>query len=287
MCEPGAPSGGPATLEGLGLLARTDIATRGPTDATAWFELAQAERLMYADDRYYIADPAFVNVPLAGLLDPHYLDERAKLIGDRAGPAPAPRHPAGAPAPGVDATREPGGTSSFAIVDRWGDVAVMTTTVESVFGDGRMVDGFLLNNQLTDFSFAPREKDGRPAANAVGPGKRPRSSMAPTLVLDNKGAFLAAVGSPGGLAIPAYVLKTLVGVLDWKLSMQDAIDLPNMIAFGDYFISEPAKRSSRRESGPGPARRHPARRLRGRSLGPARHPGQGRPPGRRRRPSNT
>jgi gamma-glutamyltranspeptidase / glutathione hydrolase len=241
VCEPGPPSGGPATLEGLGLLARTDIATRGPGDAKAWFELAQAERLMYADDQRYIADPAFVNVPLAGLLDPVYLDERAKLIGEHAGPVPAPGHPAGAPAPGRDTTREPGGTSSFAIVDKWGDVAVMTTTVESVFGDGRMVDGFLLNNQLTDFSFAPHEKDGAPAANAVGPGKRPRSSMAPTLVLDSKGGFFAAIGSPGGLAIPSYVLKTLVGVIDWKLSMQAAINLPNLIAIGDFYISEPAK----------------------------------------------
>jgi gamma-glutamyltranspeptidase/glutathione hydrolase len=241
VCEPGPPSGGPATLEGLGLLERTDIATRGPGDATAWFELAQAQRLMYADDQRYQADPAFVNVPLAGLFDPAYLDERAKLIGDHAGPAPAPGHPAGAPAPGPDATREPGGTSSFAIVDRWGDVVVMTTTVESVFGDGRMVDGFLLNNQLTDFSFSPRDKDGAAAANAVGPGKRPRSSMSPTLVLDSQLNFVAAVGSPGGLAIPAYVLKALVGVLDWKLSMQAAIDLPNLIAIGDFYISEPAK----------------------------------------------
>ena len=117
----------------------------------------------------------------------------------------------------------------------------MTTTVESLFGDGRMVDGFLLNNQLTDFSFSPKDKDGAPAANAVGPRKRPRSSMAPTLVLDRKGRFVAAVGSPGGLAIPSYVLKALVGVLDWKLSMQDAINLPNLIALGDFYISEPAK----------------------------------------------
>ena len=117
----------------------------------------------------------------------------------------------------------------------------MTTTVESLFGDGRMVDGFLLNNQLTDFSFSPREKDGTPAANAVAARKRPRSSMAPTLVLDQKGRFVAAVGSPGGLAIPSYVLKALVGVLDWNLSMQDAINLPNMIALGDAYISEPAK----------------------------------------------
>ncbi len=241
VCEPPAPSGGPATLEGLGLLQRTDIAERGPADAKGWYDLSQAERLMYADDMRYVADPAFVSVPVEGLLDPAYLDARARLIGDTAGPAPAPGHPAGAPSAGADATREPGGTSSFAVVDRWGNVAVMTTTVESLFGDGRMVDGFVLNNQLTDFSFSPTETDGAPAANAVGPGKRPRSSMAPTLVLDEHGGFIAAVGSPGGLAIPAYVLKALVGVLDWKLTMQQAIDLPNLIAIGDAYLSEPTK----------------------------------------------
>ncbi len=241
VCVPNAPSGGPATLEGLGLLECSDIAAHGPTDPRGWYVLSQAERLMYADDMRYVADPAFVKVPVAGLLDPAYLDERARLIGDHAGPAPAPGHPVGAPTYGPDHTLEPGGTSSFAIVDQWGNVAVMTTTVESLLGDGRMVDGFFLNNQLTDFSFSPKDKDGTPAANAVGPRKRPRSSMAPTLVLDRKGHFVAAVGSPGGLAIPSYVLKALVGVLDWNLSMQDAINLPNMIALGDIYIAEPSK----------------------------------------------
>ena len=235
VCEPNAPSGGVATLEGLGLLERTDIATRGPDDPVAWLRLAEAERLMYADDQKFVADPAFVSVPVTGLLDTAYLDERAKRIGDRAGPPPEPGHPAGAQARGPDRTAEPGGTSSFVVVDARGDVVSMTTTVENVFGDGRMVDGFVLNNQLTDFSFAPKDKDGDPAANAVGPRKRPRSSMSPTIVLDADRRFVMAVGSPGGLAIPAYVLKTLVGVLDWKLSMQAAIDLPNLIVIGPNF----------------------------------------------------
>jgi gamma-glutamyltranspeptidase/glutathione hydrolase len=142
---------------------------------------------------------------------------------------------------GPDATREPGGTSSFVIVDRWGNVVAMTTTVESIFGDGRMVDGFFLNNQLTDFSFDPNNKDGTPAANAVAGSKRPRSSMSPTIILDGEGRFVAAIGSPGGLAIPAFVLKGIVGALDWKLSMQDAVALPNLVALGDTFISEPEK----------------------------------------------
>jgi gamma-glutamyltranspeptidase/glutathione hydrolase len=241
VCEPNPPSGGVATLEGLGILQRTDIATRGPADPQAWFELAQAERLMYADDLRYNGDPAFVKVPVAGMLEPDYLDARAKLIGETAGPPPEPGHPAGAPVDGPDKTREPGGTSSFVVVDKWGNVVAATTTVESVFGDGRMVDGFLLNNQLTDFSFDPDNKDGTPAANAVAGGKRPRSSMSPTIILGKDGRFVAAIGSPGGLAIPAFVLKGIVGALDWNLSMQDAVALPNLVALGPVFISEPEK----------------------------------------------
>src|SRR5205085_3360094 len=119
-----------------------------------------------------------------------------------------------------------------------GDVVSMTTTVESVFGSGRMVGGFFLNNQLTDFSFSPRDPDGAPAANAVAPGKRPRSAMSPAIVLDRQGRFVAALGSPGGPAIVAYDLKALVGLLDWKLPIQRAIDLPNLIARKDVWNAE-------------------------------------------------
>jgi gamma-glutamyltranspeptidase/glutathione hydrolase len=241
VCVPPPPAGGTATLIGLGILQNTDIAAHGPADPQGWFELAQAERLMYADDLRYVADPAFVRVPVDGLLDPAYLAERAKLIGDRAGPAPEPGHPKGAPTYGPDATKEPGGTSSFVVVDRWGNVVAMTTTVESLFGDGRMVDGFFINNQLTDFSFDPKTKDGTPAANAVAPGKRPRSSMSPTIILDKDGKFVTGIGSPGGLQIPSFVLKGVIGVLDWKLTMQQAVTLPNLVAIGDNFISEPEK----------------------------------------------
>lgn len=121
----------------------------------------------------------------------------------------------------------------------------MTTTVESTFGSGRMVHGFFLNNQLTDFSFNPEDRDGAPAANAVAGGKRPRSSMAPAIVLDRKGRFVAAVGSPGGPSILAYNLKALVGMLDWKLPVQDAIGLPNLIA-GE--ASTPRRSTSSRRS---------------------------------------
>src|SRR6185436_1241788 len=126
--------------------------------------------------------------------------------------------PKGAPIVGPDSTREPDGTTHMVIVDPMGNVVSMTTTVESVFGSGRMVDGFVLNNQLTDFSFLPKDREGRPAANAVAAGKRPRSAMSPVVVLDREGRFVAALGSPGGGAIPCYNLKTLVAVLDWKLT---------------------------------------------------------------------
>ena len=241
VCVPPSPSGGPALLEMLGLLERTDIDHRGPDDPKAWFEMVQAMRLTYVDRDRYLGDPAFVNEPVAGLLSPAYLDQRARLIGEVAGPEPPAGMPPGAVGAGADATREAGGTSHFVVIDRQGNVVSMTTSVESVFGSGRMVDGFVLNNQLTDFSFQPTDSQGRPAANAVAPGKRPRSAMTPVIVLDRQGRFVAALGSPGGPAILAYDLKALVGVLDWKLSMQRAIALPNLIAIGDRFAGETGK----------------------------------------------
>jgi len=240
VCTPPAPSGGPALLEGLGILERTDIARQGPT-VQGWYLFSQASRLMYADrDRYY-GDPDFVDVPMEGLLAKDYLDERAKLIAAVAGPPPAPGKPKGAVARAPDQTKEPGGTTHFVIVDKDGNAVSMTTTVESTFGDGRMVGGFFLNNQLTDFSFQPKDADGVPAANAVAGGKRPRSSMAPAVVLDKQGRLVAALGSPGGPAILAFNLKGLVGVLDWKLPMQQALDLPNLIAFGPIYAAETDK----------------------------------------------
>lgn len=238
VCLPPAPSGGPAVLEALGILSHTDIGQHGPNDAEGWYLFSQASRLMYADRDRYIGDPDFVQVPTEGLLDPAYTAERAKLIGPVAGPPPAPGKPKGAPNFGPDHTQEPGGTTHFVIVDAEGNAVSMTTTVESIFGDGRMVGGFFLNNQLTDFSFSPTQSDGTPAANAVAPRKRPRSAMSPTIVLDRDGRFVAAVGSPGGPAIVAYTLKALVGVMDWKLSMQQAIDLPNLIAAGSVYATE-------------------------------------------------
>jgi gamma-glutamyltranspeptidase/glutathione hydrolase len=240
VCVPPPPSSGVALLQMLAILDRTDIALRGPDDPQAWFLFAEASRLMYADRDRYVADPAFVEVPVAGLLDRDYVGRRAALIGAVAGPPPA----AGVPAPiqrGPDSTIEATGTSHFVVVDAAGNVASMTTTVESLFGSGRAVGGFMLNNQLTDFSFNPIDADGAKVANAVDGGKRPRSSMAPVIVLDGKGEIVAALGSPGGTAILGYNAKTLVGLLAWKLSLQQAIDLPNLIARGADYFGEVAK----------------------------------------------
>jgi len=239
VCGPPPPAGTISVLEGLLLLEHTDIARRGPSDPLAWVQLGAAERLLYADRNRYVGDPDFVAVPTAGLLDPGYLRDRAALIGTRIDPTPPPPgRPPGAGSPASDRTVEPGGTTHLVIVDAAGNVVSMTTTVESIFGSGRMVDGFFLNNQLTDFSFAPLERDGAPAANAVGPHKRPRSAMSPIIVLDAHGRFVAATGSAGGPAIISYVLKTLIGALDWGLTMQDAIALPNLVAHGASFGAE-------------------------------------------------
>jgi gamma-glutamyltranspeptidase/glutathione hydrolase len=242
VCTPPLPSGGLSLLEALLLLADTNIAARNADDPVAWVELGEAERLMYADRNRYIGDPKFVHVPQAGLLDADYVRSRAALIGERiAATPPAAGNPPGAEPVGTDRTVEPGGTTHFVIVDPAGNVVSMTTTVESIFGSGRMVDGFFLNNQLTDFSFTPTDGDGRPAANAVAPGKRPRSAMSPTIVLDSAGNFVEAVGSAGGPAIISYILKTLVATLDWHLSMQAAIALPNLVAHDAHFSAEAAK----------------------------------------------
>jgi len=238
VCTMPPPSSGVALLQALALLEHTDIDRRGPDDARAWLSFAEASRLMYADRDRYVGDPAFTAVPVEGLLDPAYVRARAALIGERAGPPPAPGAPAGAGERAADRTREPAGTSHFVVADAYGNVISMTTTVESLFGSGRMAAGFFLNNQMTDFSFSPVEKDGAPAANAVAPGKRPRSSMSPVIVLDRDGEVVAALGSPGGSAIVAYNLKTLVGLFDWRLTMQQAIDLPNLVARGSAFNGE-------------------------------------------------
>jgi gamma-glutamyltranspeptidase/glutathione hydrolase len=241
LCAPPPPASGVGLIQLMLMLERSGIAARGPNDSQSWFLFAEASRLMYADRDQYVGDPAFVKVPVEGLLAPAYIAERAGLIGIAAGPPPVAGTPAGAAMPAKDKTLEPTGTSHFIIRDAAGNVVSMTTTVESVFGSGRMVDGFFLNNQMTDFSFSPRDALGRPAANAVAPGKRPRSSMTPVILLTKDGRFAGAFGSAGGNSILAYVAKAMVGAIDWNLPVQQAIALPNVVARGANFQGEVSK----------------------------------------------
>src|SRR5262249_25500692 len=184
-------------------------------------------RLAYADRARYIADPGFLRVPVTGLLEPAYLDARARLIGERSMGKAEPGAPQGAPA-GLAAAAPAleTGTSHISIVDWRGEALAMTTTIEAVFGSRIMVRGFLLNNELTDLSFEP-DANGRPIANRVEPGKRPRSAMSPTLVFAPDGTLQATMGSPGGSPIINYVAKTLVAMLDWGMDPQRAVALPN------------------------------------------------------------
>ena len=224
-------SGGIAVLSVLGTVENFDLAAMGNT-AAGWHRFIEAQRLAYADRDTYVADDRYTEVPLAGLIDKDYLRSRAQLIEPtRAMAKVEPGNPPGAKPRGRDATGNGTGTSHFVVVDRQGNVVSMTTTVEGLFGSRRMAGGFFLNNQLTDFSFRPVDDAGAAIANAVAPGKKPRSSMSPTLVFRD-GKFELAVGSPGGNSIIAYVSKAIIGMLDWNLSPQQAVELPNMIARG-------------------------------------------------------
>jgi gamma-glutamyltranspeptidase/glutathione hydrolase len=231
VCGMGPPSsGGIGVLGTLGILENFDMAASGPDTALGWHRFIEATRMAYADRDTYVADDRFVAVPIAGLLDKEYLKTRAALVTDRAAETVEPGSPPGATRRGRDATGNVFGTSHFVVVDAEGDVVSMTTTVEAPFGSQRMAAGFFMNNQLTDFSFRPVDDKGEPIANAPAAGKKPRSSMSPTIVFDAERRFEAAIGSPGGNAIIAYVAKALVGMLDWNLAPVEAIGLPNVIA---------------------------------------------------------
>jgi gamma-glutamyltranspeptidase/glutathione hydrolase len=228
---PPPSSGGITTLQILGILQAFDLGSLTPVSAKAVHLFAEASRLAFADRNTYIADPGFVPVPTAGMLDPGYLSLRAgeiaagRSLGKAQPGMPSVetgfRHTPDDPARGVS-------TTHLSVIDANGNAVAMTTSIETTFGSRIMVRGFLLNNQLTDFSFRP-ENDGGPVANRLQPGKRPRSSMAPTLVFDGQGRVVMALGSPGGSRIIGYVAKTLAAALDWKLDIQAAIDLPHFI----------------------------------------------------------
>ena len=211
VCGMGPPSSGALAVgQILGLIEPTDMAALGPKSTEAWRRIGDASRLAFADRGRYVADTDFVPMP-SGLLDDGYLGTRARLLdGDKAlgedavvAGEPTWDHAGLAPPRGDDASIELPSTSHFVIADRQGDVVSMTTTIENGFGSRLMTGGFILNNELTDFSFATQE-DGRPIANAVAPGKRPRSSMAPTIVMKD-GRPVIAVGSPGGSSIIGFV----------------------------------------------------------------------------------
>lgn len=253
VCVPPPPSSGLALLQLLAMAEKTPDMQRGPNSPKAWVAFGRLQKLMYADRDRYVGDPAFARVPVQGLLDDGYVASRAALVPGLRG-APEAGNPPGGVFTGADATREPAGTSHFVVVDAQGNAVSMTTTVESIFGSGRMAGGFFLNNQLTDFSLTPTDAQGRPAANAVAAGKRPRSSMSPVIVLDRQGRFVAALGSPGGNSILAYNAKALIGVLDWGLPLQQAFDLPNLVVRGesvgaDTALFDPAVRDALAQAG--------------------------------------
>ena len=230
---PPPSSGGVAVAQILGLLGHFDVARLDPHGAEAAHLVAEAGRLAFADRAAYLADPDFVSVPVRGLVDAGYLTARAQLMDrDRAIPAPRAGNPPWREALYAPQTQDhEAGTSHMSIVDAEGSAVAMTTTIEALFGARVMVRGFLLNNELTDFSFAP-EVNGRPVANRVEGGKRPRSSMAPTIVLDGEGRLHAVVGSPGGARIIGYVAQALVALLDWGMTPQEAAALPHVGTVG-------------------------------------------------------
>ncbi len=255
VCGMPPPSSGHlAMMQILGLLAHHRAAPPLQADGVPgadWLHLyAEAARLAFADRAQYVADPAFVAPPAGDwtrLLAPAYLQQRAALIGPRSmglATAGQPGGPRSAWAPQPDQPEQ--GTSHISIVDGRGQALAMTTTIEDVFGarilsDGGsgLAGGFLLNNELSDFSFAPRDAQGRPIANRVQPGKRPRSSMSPTLVFDRQdGRLLMSLGSPGGAAIIHFTTKALIGSLDWGLDPQQAINLPNFANFNGPTVLE-------------------------------------------------
>ncbi|HEX6117997.1 MAG TPA: gamma-glutamyltransferase family protein, partial [Dongiaceae bacterium] len=232
VCSEGPPtSGGIALLQILGILRAFDLAPMQPDGVQAFHLIAEASRLAFADRNRYVGDTDFVRVPTSALLDPGYLKARAGQIhSDRTIGEAQPGKPADPliVAQASERQFEPVSTSHFVIVDSAGDIVSMTSSVEMAFGSHRMVDGFLLNNQLTDFSFMPAS-EGRLVANRVEPGKRPRSSMTPVIVLDKDGMPAIALGSPGGANIIGYVAEALIEMIDWGRSPGQAAAAPHVI----------------------------------------------------------
>ena len=240
VCGMGPPSsGGIAVAQMLGQLERFDIAALGPDSPQFWHLFIESQRLAYADRELYSGDADFVEVPVAGLVDAGYLASRSGLISPEARIAkPEAGVPPGAPLARGDGPEEPeNGTTHFAVVDAAGNAVSYTSTIEGAFGSGLHWRGFYLNNELTDFTLTP-EADGKPVANRVEGGKRPRSSMAPTIVYDAQGRVVLVIGAAGGPTIPVTVARAIIGVIDFKLGAQDALALPFAMSFGDMLLVE-------------------------------------------------
>lgn len=236
ICTSSPPSSGGAQIMIAGLYDHLSADAASQADKIAAF--VDAQRLAYADRDHYFGDPDEIDIPLDDLLDPAYLKHRSTQRF-APGATPTPGDPglvfdqeSAAALWGPDTTDEAAGTTHLSIIDNEGNAVSMTATVEAPFGSSRWAAGFLLNNEMTDFAREVPD-DGSRLANAITPGRRPRSSMSPSMVFDDSGELLMVTGSPGGNSIPAYVAKTMVGVLDWGLSAQDAVDHPNIVARGE------------------------------------------------------
>jgi len=239
LCGMGPPSSGATTVfQILGMLERFDMTALGKDNPESWHLIAEAMQLAYADREKYLGDPDFVSVPVAGLLDKTYIASRSALISETGS---LPKYEAGIP-PGAEPrtaaiSGEVMGTTHFVAADRFGNVASMTSTVEGPFGSQLVANGMVLNNELTDFTFAPM-KDGAPVANRPQPGKRPLSSMSPTIVYGPDGKPVFIVGAAGGKTIIMQVAKTLIAHLDWGLPVQQAIAAPNIYFGGEAVVVE-------------------------------------------------
>jgi gamma-glutamyltranspeptidase / glutathione hydrolase len=239
ICGMAPPSSGATTvLQILGTLERFDLGALGKDNPQSWHLIGQAMQLAYADREKYLGDSDFVAVPVSGLLDSGYIAERSNMIDpDKARTDYPAGNPPGAAARTAAVSSEVAGTTHFSVVDSDGSIANMTSTIEGPFGSQLIAGGFFLNNELTDFTFAP-EKDGALVANRVAPGKRPLSSMAPTMVFDADGRAVLAIGSAGGKRIIMHVTKTLIGALDFNLPLKQAIALPNIYFGGGALLLE-------------------------------------------------
>lgn len=239
ICGMGPPSsGGVMVLQVLKQLEGFDMRKLGKDNPVSWHLIAESQRLAYADRAKWIGDDDFVKVPVAGLTDPAYTAARGRLISADTRMADAVAGtPRGAPPRAAANDNEVPGTSHFVAADGRGGFASYTSTVERPFGSGLVVDGFVLNNEMTDFNFDPADQ-GALTANRVQPGKRPRSSMAPTIVYDSRGRVALVIGAAGGSTIPSQVAKAIMGVIDWGLPVKEALALPQMVAIGDRMAIE-------------------------------------------------